>query len=256
MRTLVAALVVCAVPDFSLNPDDLEREFLDSGLITSDVDIRLWPECQSNTVYWAQKPEPTLTFCMNREDASNRRCEMAIHDVLMRGRPTEVSFDFKLSSAQLEDEHWVAYFQIHSFPDEGEQWRCPISALEVDRGKLLMYNRWDLKAISDTTNFTCANPPNSISQRNLIPYKPLQANEWYNFKFEANLSLNADAYSRVSLNNEQVSFTRGVNTFNDQKQPYFKLGIYKPTSWTVEDRYCVDYRNINIKTQGLGNAVN
>ena len=67
------------------------------------------------------------------------------------------------------------------------------------------------------------------------------------FELQATLSLSATGTFTVKLNDKLVGSFSGPNTFNDQHQPFLKIGIYKPSPWQGAKRLCIDYRNVSIK---------
>ena len=50
----------------------------------------------------------------------------------------------------------------------------------------------------------------------------------------------------VWVNGRQVADAKGP--YNDQRGPYLKFGVYKPTGWTQGGPYTVSYRNISVVT--------
>ncbi|CCO46718.1 exported hypothetical protein [Vibrio nigripulchritudo SOn1] len=191
--------------------------------------------------------EDVITQKMNK--APNRkRCEFAVQGVLKRDTPFSLSFDFKVNSNFAHYKQWQSYFQIHNRPDKGERWRCPILALESVNGALRMFNRWDPNSMSVTKNHTCANKGNSIQSRTLFRNVPYESNTWHRVELSGELSHSKDACLTVKIDGNVVSDVCGPNTFNDEKEPYFKLGIYKPTSWeTSDEEIVIQYKNIRYR---------
>lgn len=203
-------------------------------------------ECPQAT-FGEEGAEPNLWFSLKYEDRARRRCELAIHHWLERDKTFDLSFEFKVTG-DANDAQWLSIFQIHSFPDADESWRCPIMALEAVGSNLRMFNRWDLQEISDTSVSTCASARSSIVSNMLMEDTKFELDKWQHFRIRGVMSLTANGSLRVELNNCQVGEYQGPNTFNDQRQPYFKLGLYKPTSWSISRDYRVEYRNISLKT--------
>lgn len=208
--------------------------------------IKVVNECPQAT-FGESGDAPDLWFDLNYEDRDRRRCEVAVHQWLQRDTTFDISFDFRLTGDAV-DAQWLSIFQIHSFPDANEEWRCPIMALEAVGNQLRMFNRWDPQPLSNTAVATCAHPESSISSNTLISSASFAIGEWHRFRIYGQLTLAANGWLKADLNGTRVGEYTGPTTFNDQRQPYFKLGIYKPTSWSLNRDYRVEYRNISLST--------
>lgn len=206
--------------------------------------LTLVNECAQGT-FGETGAEPILWFSLSYGDRARRRCELAIHNWLKRDGAFDISFEFRVIG-DARDEEWLSIFQIHSFPDSGESWRCPIMALEIVGSNLRMFNRWDLQKISDTSVSTCANAHSSMASNTLIQDANFKLGEWQHFRIKGMMSLTNNGYISVELNKEQVGEYQGPTTFNDQRQPYLKLGLYKPTSWSMVSDYRVEYRHVSL----------
>lgn len=220
-----------------------KQTLLNAGIVITNEDFLLDNECPQKT-YSIDAAKKQLHICLLAEHAEKRRCEFSFKKLLVPDAELSLSFEFQMHVADENDKQWISYFQIHSFPDFGEQWRCPVSALEVFEGKLRMYNRWDELGISITNDGTCASKTNSISTRTLFQQVPFERDRWQQFNWTGKITHKPHGELTVSLNNNVVSHVVGPNTYNDKRIPFFKLGIYKPTSWDASKKYCVDYRNI------------
>jgi hypothetical protein len=163
-----------------------------------------------------------------------RRCEITNHDWVSLDSNFHISFNIKAKEIRALDPKWHTIMQIHSFPDLaiGEVWRCPILSLEVIRGRLRAYSRWDRNEVSVTKASTCANSGNSIQSKVLFTNYPLQANQNYQITVSGFLSTTTDGWLTIYIDKELVATSFGPNAFNDKRGPYLKLGVYKPTSWT------------------------
>jgi len=204
-------------------------------------------ECPPATKY--EGADGSIRYCLYAEQKAAKRCETSYFNSISRGIRTDVSFDFRLEEENWDfHDIWTSILQIHSKPDPGEQWRCPIAMLAVEGHSLEMWNRYDLSPISVTANGTCAEEGNSIRGREVFANWPVRAGEWYHFDLQANLSLESSGTFTVKLNNKIVGSLTGPNTYNDQHQPFLKIGIYKPSPWRAARRLCVDYRNVSIKS--------
>ena len=202
-------------------------------------------ECASSL--WSYDAESKTTLFSLTPERDRKRCEFAFKGLLNRDSPFSISFSFKVSERYDDPDNWHSYFQIHSFPDEGEEWRCPILALESIGGKLRMYNRWDTHNLSITDNGTCADFGNTIESRVLFLPTDFELEGWNKMTIEGLLSTTEDGWLNIYLNDEQISESNGPNTFNDVLQPYFKIGIYKPTSWGDNSHIQVEFKDVEYR---------
>ncbi len=206
-------------------------------------------ECPTNTKYVGGGADGSTRYCIFAEQKSLKRCETSYFEYIERDSNVAVSFDFRLDDATWDfHDVWTSIFQIHSPPDPGEQWRCPVAMLAVEGHSLEMWDRYDATPISVTKNGTCADVGNSIHSREVFTNVPIRTEQWNHFELQANLSLGPSGTFTVKLNNKTIGSLTGPNTFNDQHQPYLKVGIYKPSPWAGAKRLCVDYRNVSIKS--------
>ena len=208
-------------------------------------------DCAAATKYPDGGADGSTRYCLAIEQSSLKRCETAYYNFIKRDVDTTIGFDFRLDTSWDFHNIWTSIFQLHSHPDPGEQWRCPISALEVQGHTLRMFNRYDQTPISITQNGTCADEGNSIRGRTVFEGVPVQAGQWNHFELNTKLSLDdKSAYFITKLNGKVIGRVAGANTFNDQHQPFLKLGIYKPSPWAQAKKLCVDYRNVNFSAAG------
>jgi hypothetical protein len=188
-----------------------------------------------------------VRYCLFAEQKSLKRCETSYFNYIKRDVNTAINFSFRL-----EDTNWdfhdifTSIFQIHSKPDPGEAWRCPIAMLAVQGHSLVMWDRYDLSPVSVTNNGTCADEGNSIHGRDVFSGIPVQAGRWYDFALHADLTLKPSGTFTATLDDQTVGNINGPNTYNDQHEPFAKIGIYKPSPWQNAKRLCVDYRKVLI----------
>jgi hypothetical protein len=205
-------------------------------------------ECPPATKYVGGADESTR-YCILSEQRALKRCETSYFNYLKRDEASHISFEFRLPNDAWDfHDMWTSIFQIHSKPDPGEQWRCPIAMLAVRGHSLEMWDRDDLSPISVTTNGTCADAGNSIQSHDVFTNIHIEANRWYHFDLKAILSLKETGSFTVRLDDKVVGSLAGPNTFNDQHRPFAKIGIYKPSPWLDAKRLCADYRNFSIES--------
>ncbi len=199
------------------------------------------------TNYYGDSVELMLPYA--ESGYQKKRCEIVVHGALRRNKEFKLSYHFKVNDnrySELVDPKWFALMQFHNKPNKNEAWRCPILALESYNGTLRMFNRWDSQQISTTVNGTCANAGNSIQSRVMFRDIPYEANRWYKFEIEGELAWedDSDVCLTVRLDDAEIAYECGPNTFNDWYQPYLKFGIYKPTTWRLYNEVRVEYKDI------------
>lgn len=206
-------------------------------------------DCPPATKFEHGGADGSTRYCVFVEQRTLKRCETSYFNYVKRDQDTTVDFDFRIDPQQWDfHDVWTSIFQVHSKPDAGEIWRCPISALEVQGRTLRMFDRYDLSPVSTTANGTCADPGNSIKDRTVFENAPFKIGEWNHFTLHMRLSLGADGFYAPALNGTELGRLTGPNTYNDQHMPFLKIGIYKPSPWANAKKLCVDYRNFSIKT--------
>ena len=210
-------------------------------------------DCPPATKYDGGGADGSTRYCVFFEQRALKRCETSYFNYLTRDSDFTVNFDFRL-----DQENWdfhnvfTSIFQIHSMPDPGEQWRCPIAMMAVQGHSLEMWDRDDQTQISK--GVCSSDSGSSITTREVFSDIPVAAGEWNHFDLQAKLSLGPSGTFIAKLNNKPVGNLSGPNTYNDQSRPYIKIGIYKPSTWENAKRLCVDYRNVGIKS-GSGTYV-
>jgi hypothetical protein len=204
-------------------------------------------ECPPATKYADQGADGSTRYCVFAEQKQLKRCETSYFNYLKRDSNFVVSFDFRLDPANWDFHNvFTSIFQIHSKPDPGEQWRCPIAMLAVQGHSLEMWDRDDQASISK--GVCTGDNGSSINTRQVFADVPVSAGEWNHFELRANLSLGPSGAFVAKLNNKTLGSLSGPDTYNDQSRPYVKIGIYKPSTWENAKRLCVDYRNVSIKS--------
>lgn len=210
---------------------------------------RLFLECPQHTL---SIDDSTLQICLNKED-NQKRCEIAIHDL----RPEEqIAFDFQLDPSLQPSDRWFSVMQIHSFPDSKEEhWRCPPVALLVENAAFRLPNRWDATPISHTSGHHCTEAGSTIQQREIFSNLPAMNGIWHHLHMGILFAFDEKGRLEVAMNDKRLGTFTGPNSYNDQRPPYLKLGIYKPTSWKMpQNQLCVRYKNI--KLQGISTQEN
>lgn len=142
------------------------------------------------------------------------------------GKTYTYSFDMRLEEGWVHDDHPEIVFQLHSVPDPGDGTRGPLLALQLmpslDRSTTYysIVQRADDRAISeDTITSHVTTTVGSIDG---------DLGDWVSWKFQIHLSPGADGRLAVWKDGDLVlQQERQANSFNDQKGPYAKWGVYK-----------------------------
>ena len=125
-----------------------------------------------------------------------------------------------------EDSIWEIVAQWHGVPDKhlGEVSRNPVMAFYSDGSKLKITNIWD------------AAPNTQAAQKQrrerydggvTLWEGPLRKGQWTDWVVHVIWSYESNGFVEIWENGIRVANRKGPNTFNDQKAPYFKMGIYK-----------------------------
>ncbi len=202
-------------------------------------------ECNHKT--YSITEDYTLKICLNKED-QEKRCEISIKTFSKPPAINDISFSFRLSGDALEEKYHYSLLQIHSFPDQklGEKWRCPPFTMDMTGNHLAIQSRWDAQKRSQTSGYNCTEPGSSIQSSTFLTQENIKTGTWYPFAMSARLSYASDGFMKLNaFNHEQKYF--GPNAYNDERPPYLKLGIYKPTSWTgAQKSICMEYKDIKM----------
>ncbi len=193
--------------------------------------------------------DATLSICLNKAD-NQKRCEIAVGYLKKPPYSNHISFEAKVAHNTDKIKEWMIALQIHAFPDKGESWRCPALSADITGGKLHMFNRWDASKISKTHGYHCAEKGSSIQSRTVIDNYSVGIGKWFSLNMDLKLSHLSDGNIDISLNNDKKINLSGANTYNDDRPPFLKLGIYKPNGWDKNHILsCISYRNVDISVE-------
>lgn len=251
MRHYLSVLMISGAAMIAGNAQAADPEVLKGQLATFlGLDkSRVLIECpQQSFSIQQQSGKPVLRICLNQKD-NEKRCEIVVNKMQVKTVYNHITFDAKVNAPLTINKQWFGVMQIHSYPDEGEAWRCPPMALTAANYKYDLPNRWDAKPLSVTSGYHCTEAGSSITARNLFAGIPFTVGSWRNFDIYTKLAYDSTGHSRVYVDTKRVSNVMGPNAFNDAKLPFLKLGIYKPSTWeTGQTSICVDYRNVKVGT--------
>jgi hypothetical protein len=137
--------------------------------------------------------------------------------VPVKGKDTWYGFSIYLPGSHERDSFGEHLAQWHAIPDPGESHGNPPVALLVKDGQWVMYV---------TSNQT--QPTRKSNQRqDSYQFGPHDKGKWTDWVFRIRWSYNGDGIVQVWKNGKQVLNRAGPNCYNDNKMPYFKMGIYK-----------------------------
>ncbi|PZP55833.1 MAG: hypothetical protein DI586_05575 [Micavibrio aeruginosavorus] len=207
---------------------------------------RIWLECSQDSFSLDEEDgQSVLNVCLREKDRK-QRCEISVHRLSLAPVVNHISFEFKHIDATRRS-RWETLMQIHSFPDKGEKWRCPVAPLEIINGTLRMMSRWDSSPMSQPVGYSCAGAGSTVSTREFIKDIPLIPGKWQKVDLATKLSYKDDGTIRLKIDNKDSGLITGPNRYNDEKLPFVKFGIYKPTGWEKGHvSTCTRYRNVKI----------
>jgi hypothetical protein len=163
---------------------------------------------------------------------AGNRAEISFEDAFQLSRNGEYWFGFSTyipSNWQFEtrESSWMTVWQIHAYPDldMGEDWRPPALGLYIDRSD------WQIAIRSDSNRISTGE---SIAEE----YKtvPLQRGRWSDWVFHVKWSYAADGFVDAFLDGQQVQQYRGPTYYNDENDPYMKMGVYRASTSAVYSR--------------------
>lgn len=201
-------------------------------------------ECAEAT-YSVDKASRSVEFCLPLANASQVRCEIALHVPDIRNKPMRLTYDFMLGSKWTYRTDWIIINQIHSRPDAGEAWRCPLLSMEVVGRTLRMYSRSDPNKITDTSKSTCTG--STIRTQEVFQGAAIERGVWTRMSIDLRLALDAGYVTASKDGSGPLGTAKGATTYNDVAPPYIKFGIYKQLPRTGNDTLCVRYRNIRLQ---------
>lgn len=132
-------------------------------------------------------------------------------------------FSIFLPETYLQDKIWEVVAQWHGQPDFdiGEDWRLPVLSLRTERGIWRLFNTWDKKR----NTFVDGIPV--YGETEIIELGAYETGVWTDWVIHVRWSYSPFGFLRVWKNGELVVEKIGPNCYNDEKGPYFKMGLYK-----------------------------
>lgn len=238
MKSIGIAAVGALLPIGSAYADDL------LGL---GAEWTVRPDCLGGTIT-RNDDNRSLTLCVPELSLSRRRCEVEIQGPDIRGQWLDAQFDVKLNEAAARPKQPIIIFQIHSHPDPGEQWRCPIAALRTLPDNLELGGAYDFSEISRPAANGCIGPESTIKGYRAFLDKPAAADTFMSLRLRYRLSL---GYGDVVAfrDGKEAGEVKGPNMMNDKRKPFLKMGIYGVPS-DQPGPFCSTIKNLKLDVAG------
>ncbi|TJZ65634.1 hypothetical protein FAZ21_18035 [Chitiniphilus eburneus] len=157
--------------------------------------------------------------------SSGKRAELSKLDVGENGKSYAYGFSLYLPTDWKSDTSMEGVAQWHVTGDPGDVARSPSLALMIQGDKWVLAKRWDDQAISTSNSLAALH-------YEVIYEAPLIKGKWEDWAFEVRWDYRPQAaggigYTRVWRNGVIVLSSNAPNSYNDQNQKYFKIGLYK-----------------------------
>ncbi|UXY14277.1 heparin lyase I family protein [Chitiniphilus purpureus] len=184
---------------------------------------------------------------------SGKRAELVKNNVGANRKSYWYGFSVQVPTDWVNDSSMDGIVQWHVTSDPGEISRSPSLALMVQGDKWMILKRWDDKAISTSNDV-------KTMHQEVIYQAPINKGRWEDWVFEVKWDYLPQAaggvgYTRVWRNGQLVVSLDAPNSYNDQNQKYFKIGLYK-WDWNNGVATQTNYRKLYIDdvriTQGNG----
>lgn len=202
--------------------------------------------------YPTRAGEQAVKFTLNKDDpkvASSKRAELRLGTVPANSERW-YGFSNYLPNDWVNDPSFEITAQFHSKPNLslGEEWRSPALTLAIYENKWRISNRWDPKKITKNNNPR----PEGSSQGWWVG--EIEKGKWTDWVFHVKWSHKADGLLEVWKDGKLVVSKTGPNTYNDERGPFFKIGVYKPQWKSKPERSKATKRVIYFDELRVGDA--
>lgn len=208
-------------------------------------------ECPQKSYQLAGNEEAgrELYICLDANSGEDR-CEISVTSLKKSPSSYRISYEVKQSSGN-PSSYWNSVMQIHSPPDPGEGWRCPLLSVEVLRGEYRVFSRWDTSYMSHISGDGCVGDGATIRARDVLKGVPVVYGKWQDVLFDVTFSPYQNGRLRFKIGKSESRLIEGGNSYNDEGDPYIKFGVYKPAGWSEGEArvgfpVCVSYRNVKV----------
>lgn len=167
-----------------------------------------------------------VKFTLKKSDpyvANSKRAELGLGTVAANSERW-YGFSNYLPQDWVNDPSFEITAQFHSKPDSalGEDWRSPALTLAIYEDKWRISNRWDSKQVTKNNN----PGPEGGSEGWWVG--EIEKEKWTDWVFHVKWSHKSDGLIEVWKDGKLVLSKTGANTYNDERGPFLKMGIYKP----------------------------
>jgi Polysaccharide lyase len=112
---------------------------------------------------------------------------------------------------------WEIVAQWHQIADRNESATNPPLSLSTSKGVWKLGNKWTADPITKSGN---------VGTRS-FSFGTYARGRWTDWVFRIKWSYGSDGILEAWKNGQKLLSARGPNTYNDDRMPYFKMGIYK-----------------------------
>lgn len=156
------------------------------------------------------------------------RTEFTLGSVMSFRHGTEywMGFAIYLTDGWENDDSSDTLMQLHSRPDDGENYRNPSLAFSTDNGKWQLVRRWDSSKITDGKNYDGTRKSTLGS---------FATGRWTEFVMNFKYTYDGSGWLTVWQDGKKVmDRDQAGMAYNDEGGGYLKTGIYKP-NWKPND---------------------
>jgi len=210
----------------------LSQEADEAGLLVRDYEtgsLNGWLQVHENVPTVTKEQARAGKFAVKSTlkanaptDRGKTRTEMrADNSFAELGHEYWYGFGVFLPTSYVPDSVWEIVAQWHVEPDDGvenDAKRQPPLALHTVDGV------WAISSKSDSRRQTPSRDGVKSKSYELGPYK---TNVWTDWVVNVKWSYKSDGFLKVWQNGKLVVDDTGPNMYNDERGPYFKMGIYK-----------------------------
>lgn len=196
--------------------------------------------------------EHAVKFTLKKGDpfvASSKRAELRLGTVPANSEQW-YGFSNYLPKDWVNDPSFEITAQFHNRPDLslGEEWRSPALTLAIYKDRWRVGNRWDPKRVTKKKN------PRTEGGSEGWYVGNIEKGKWTDWVFHIKWSHKHDGLLEVWKDGKLVVRKTGPNTYNDEKGPFLKMGIYKPHWKSKPERSKATKRVIYFDEVRVGNA--
>jgi hypothetical protein len=176
-----------------------------------------------------------------RQKPSEVNREIERCEVSFQGNPFEFKATYRLTFEMLFESGPPTaaandkFFQIHNVNDKNDVELGPLFAMQLQRDRMRIVTRWDASARS-----TARAKDHWVFEDT----DPIKRGHWYRFDITIRCDPFGDGMVNVARDGVVVANYVGPLGYNDEKPPYFKVGIYRETQADTQARR---YRKLHLE---------